>query len=219
MKRKSLAFTLATALGLLTWSVGPNIPAFSQAETIPYTTLLRCTREEPLLKALTLLENSQTGKASLATILNKPVRIVFKDMKMVHKALKNYDALSWISNQGQQVIFINEKHRMAPPEALAAVIAHEALHDDPFNSLQEEVESWQVEARVWVEFKGKNPELAKIPPGQSALVDRENRIEEEYRKGSLASFVRGTPGYQGLPEVSPGFGPTSISNKDNQTAF
>lgn len=219
MKRKSLALTLMVAFGLSLGSAWQTVPAFSQPEKIAYTSLLRCTREESILKALTLLEKSQHGRASLTTIVNKPIRIVFKDMKMVHKALKNYDALSWISNQGQQVIFINDKHRQAPPEALAAVIAHEAMHDDPFNSLYEEVESWQVEARVWMELKAMNPELAKVGSGQNALVDRENRIEEEYRKGSLAVFVRNTPGYQGLPEVSPGFGPTSISNEDAQTTF
>jgi hypothetical protein len=99
------------------------------------------------------------------------------------------------------------------------MIAHEAMHDDPFNSLSEEVESWQVEAQVWMEMKARNPQLGKIPVGQNALVDRENKIEEEARKGTLAAFVRTSPGYQGLPEISPGFGPTSISNRDAKSAF
>jgi hypothetical protein len=127
-------------------------------------------------------------------------------MAQINKSLKNYDALSWMSNRGEQVIFVNEKHRSAPPEALAALISHEAMHEDEFNSLNEEVQSWQFEAAVWMELKAKNPALAQIPEGVNALVDRENRLEEETRQGTLEKFVRSSPGYQGLPEDSPGFG-------------
>lgn len=215
--RLALSWGLSAILAGLIWQA---FPAFSQDPNgIPLTTLLRCTREEPIIKALQLLKDSEAGEASLTTILNKPVRIVFKDMKSVHKALKNYDALSWLSHQGQQVIFINEKHRNAPPEALAAVIAHEAMHDDPYNSLNEEVESWQVEARVWEELKVRNLKLSQIPMGQNALVDRENKIEQKHHQGELTSFVRSMPGYQGLQETSPGFGPTIISTEDTNPAF
>jgi hypothetical protein len=152
--------------------------------------------------------NEGQSQTSLYHIINTPVRVIFKDMKSMNKALSNYDALSWISNQGEQVIFVNEKHRNAPPAALAALISHEAMHNDEFNSLEEEVQSWQHEARVWMEMKSRNPALSKIQPGLSPLVDRENRIETEYSKGSLASFVRSSPGYKGLPESSPGFAST-----------
>jgi hypothetical protein len=85
------------------------------------------------------------------------------------------------------------------------MIAHEAMHDDEFNSVNEEVAGWTFEARIWMEMKARNPQLSLIPPGVSPLVDRENKIEDQYRQGSLAAFVRGNPGYNGLPETSPGF--------------
>lgn len=124
----------------------------------------------------------------------------------MNKSLRNYDALSWMSNSGERVIFINQKHRNAPPEALAAIIAHEAMHDDAFNSLSEEVSSWRFEAMVWQELKRKNQSLAHLPAGVNDLVDRENRLEQEDRNGTLEKFVRANPGYRELPEVSPGYG-------------
>jgi hypothetical protein len=212
MNRFKQYATLLVATAILAVTpVWEPYPAFSQTKA-SLTEVLRCTREDDLVKALMLLQDSQYGRESFRQILGKSVKIVFKDMKTVHKALKNYDALSWLSSNGQQVIFINEKHRGAPPEALAAMIAHEALHDDPFNSIHEEIEGWRLEALVWMELKRKNPALSVS--SQNALVIRENKIESEHLKGTLAAFVRSSPGYQGLPEISPGFGPTSISSGD-----
>jgi len=193
---------VAAILGvMLLGAVDP--PAFSQTH---YTmnAFLRCTRDDSIMKAFNLMSDGH-GESSLDRIVNRPMRVIFKDMATLHKTLKNYDALSWISNQGEEIIFINDKHRNAPPEALAALIAHEAMHDDEYNSLNEEVQSWQHEAVVWMEMKSKNPSLGKIPAGQSPLVDRENRIESEYQKGTLEKFVRSSPGYRKLPESSPGF--------------
>jgi hypothetical protein len=200
-----LALALTGGLPIL-----PIPSAFSQTRYAAHYSLsayLRCTRDTNILRALELMGEGQS-QASLNRIISKPVRVIFKDMKSMNKALANYDALSWISNQGEQVIFVNEKHQNAPPEALAALISHESMHDDEFNSLEEETQSWQHEARVWMEMKSRNPALSKIQPGQYPLVDRENRIEAEYRKGTLASFVRSSPGYRGLPETSPGFAST-----------
>ncbi|WP_303674179.1 hypothetical protein [Vampirovibrio chlorellavorus] len=179
-------------------------PAFSQTR-YSLTALLHCTREDSILKAFQLMTEGP-AEPSLRQIVSKPVRVVFKDMRLLNKSLKNYDALSWMSNQGDQVIFVNEKHRQAPPEALAALIAHEALHDDAENSLSEEVESWRFEATVWMALKAKNPALAQLAEGTHPLVDRENRLEKELKAGTLEAFVRSSPGYKGLPETSPGFG-------------
>jgi hypothetical protein len=204
---------VAVILGvMLTGTVSP--PAFSQTH---YTmnAFLRCTRDDSIMKAFHLMSDGH-GESSLERIMNRPMRVIFKDMTTLHKSLKNYDALSWISNQGEEIIFINEKHRNAPPEALAALISHEAMHDDEYNSLNEEVQSWQHEAEVWREMKAKNPSLAKIPSGQIPLVDRENRIESEARKGTLEKFVRSSPGYRKLPESSPGFTVTTATNREQE---
>jgi hypothetical protein len=197
-----LAFFLFLGLGV-------DVPAFSQTH-YTMTSFLRCTRENAIMKAFYLMKECQ-GERSLRQIVHKPIRVVFKNMAEINKSLKNYDALSWMSNRGEHVIFVNEKHRSAPPEALAALLSHEAMHDDEFNSLNEEVESWKFEAEVWMELKAKNPTLPQIPKGINALVDRENRLENELRQGTLEKFVRSSPGYKGLPEDSPGFGQQQAS--------
>lgn len=192
------------ATGVLFSTGALMLPGFSQTH-YSLTAFLRCSREQPVVQAFSLMQDG-TAESSLSLIVSRPVRVVFKDMKTIHKGLKNYDALSWLSNQGEQVIFLNEKHRTAPPEALAAMLAHEAMHNDAYNSLREEVAGWRQEAQVWQEMKRRNPALSKIPQGMNDLVDRENRIEQELRQGSLEAFVRKNPGYQGLEESSPGFG-------------
>jgi len=202
---------LAGLLGMMLIST-VNPPAFSQTH-YTMSAFLRCTRDDAIMKAFDLMGDGR-GEASLDRIVNRPMRVIFKDMTTLHKTLKNYDALSWISNQGEEVIFINEKHRNAPPEALAALIAHEAMHDDEYNSLNEEVLSRRHEALVWIELKAKNPVLEHIPSGAYPLVDRENRIVAEYRKGTLEKFVRSSPGYKKLPETSPGFTITTATTKE-----
>lgn len=201
VKKRVLAAALLAVSGLSLLSALP--PAFSQNKYATVT-LLRCSRDQAILEAFNHMVDS-AGEPSLDIIVNKPVRVFFKDLGTLNKKVKNYDALSWISVDGQQVIFINEKHRNAPPQALASIIAHEAMHNDFDNSIREEIAGWQKEASMWAEMKQEHPELASIPAGQYPLVDRLNRIEIEARQGTLDAFVRSNQGYKGLPERSPGF--------------
>jgi hypothetical protein len=173
--------------------------------------LLRCTRDSSILEAFYLLPGT-SGEPMLDRIARRPVRVFFKDLSQIDKRVRNFDALSWLSGDGQQLVFINEKHRNAPPAALAAIISHEVLHDDVMNSMNEEIAGWTQEALVWSEMKARHPELSQIPPGQYPLVDRLNQIESAYHVGSLTQMVRTNPGYTGLPETSPGFSARSAQN-------
>lgn len=169
-------------------------------------TIERCTSDNHLAQALRYLTQVKVASKPLHIITDTPMRIVFKDMKKLGKGLANYDALSWISDKGDHIIYVNEKHRHAPIQAIAAVLSHEAMHNDPYNSLNEEVAGWTEEAHVWQAFKKLYPELDAIPPGAYSLVDRENRLDAEEEAGSLDNFVRSNPGYRNLPDRSPGFG-------------
>jgi hypothetical protein len=177
-----------------------------KSTAVPMATLLRCTHDDPLIQALRLMAKTPKAKNSFHQIVDAPVKVVFKDMKSLGKGLGNYDALSWISVKGDQVIYVNEKHRQAPPQALAAMLSHEAMHNDPYNSLNEEVAGWREEVSVWQAFKKADPSLDAIVPGSNALVDRENRLDLEDKNGNLEAFVRNNPGYRNLPDKSPGFG-------------
>jgi hypothetical protein len=200
---KKYIVALLASIAILNGVLSSLPTAYSQSK-YPMVSFLRCTRDQAIIEAFNRMVGS-SGEPSLALIVQKPVRVFFKDLSLLNKKMKNFDALSWLSVDGQQVIFINEKHRNAPPEALASIIAHEAMHDDLSNSITEEVTAWQKEAQVWQEMKRQNPTLAAIPEGEHPLVDRLNRIQAEYEKGSLEVFVRNNPGYKGLAEHSPGY--------------
>jgi hypothetical protein len=191
---------LVTALAVL------SLPAFSQNRYHPLTSTFKYTQESAIIQAFRLLEGT-SGEHSLDAILDHSTRVLFRDLRAIDKRLKDFHAVSWTISESsnQYMIFINEKHRTAPPEALAALIAHEAMHSDPHNSLNEEVAGWRREAEVWMEMKRRNPELNKISAGNDPLVDRLNRLEMEYNKGNFDQFVRTQPGYVGLSESSPGF--------------
>lgn len=104
-------------------------------------------------------------------------------------------------------IYINKKHQDAPKEALAALLAHEAIHQDELNSLNEETYAWTLEAAVWTQLSEDNPGILKI---SHPLVERENVIKKLFEKGEytntyIRKFVISNKGYQNLPERSPGF--------------
>jgi hypothetical protein len=151
-----------------------------------------------------VLEQTTAGK-SVDDILSRQVRIVYKDMKLVGKQFRNDDALSWLMEDGSQLIFINQKHQYAPPQALAAIISHEIMHNDEQNSLSEEIHGWQRELKTWKEVSAMYPELKTIPVGSIPLVDRLNALAVLEKQNKLTSTIREHPAYQGLPEHSRGF--------------
>ncbi|MEM0950707.1 MAG: hypothetical protein AAGI66_01015 [Cyanobacteria bacterium P01_H01_bin.74] len=164
--------------------------------------LARSARERPLLKALMIMHHVPQAQGALSHIVSTPVRLVFKNMETLNKGLKNYDAISWLSPAGEQFVFINEIHKTAPPEALAALISHEAMHSDRHNSVAEEIAGWQTEATVWQILLKAKPNLKTCT---NRLCERQNGILEGYTAGNLDELVRNNPGYRGLPAHSPGY--------------
>ena len=200
--------------------------------TLDWTPLLRISRDRPILEALAWLQ--ETPYASTVTRLKREhARVIFKDLRTLDKAVANFDAVSWLSGRGEWIIFINVNHQNAPPMALAALIAHESMHDDVENSLTEEVAGWRQEATVWQYARTVSPTMAalKAPTampenmkkskntikskpsasatlesaGGSMLVARLERIRQALESNTLESLVRGNPGYTGLKETSVGF--------------
>ena len=86
-------------------------------------------------------------------------------------------------------------------------MAHEAIHQDETNSLNEETYAWTLEAAVWTQLTEDNNALESI---SHPLVDRENVIKQLFIRGNYTSkyinkFVISNKGYQNLPERSVGF--------------
>ena len=170
----------------------------------------KVTKDEKIMEALELMKGGLADFSRRAIMGNnlsgKPIMIDFEDLSKFGQTYANFDALGW-KKKDKLYIYINQKHQDAPAPALAAVLAHEALHQDDFNSLNEETYAWTLEAAVWTKFTEKNP---KYNDSMHPLVVRENTLKKLFIKGNYTSkYIRKTvftnPGYANLPSRSPGF--------------
>ena len=160
--------------------------------------------------ALDMLKNT-SGEFSRKAILGYnltqvPIKIEFKDLSEINESYASFDAIGW-KKKGKLYIFINPKHKYAPPGALAALLSHEALHQDEYNSLSEETYAWTMEAVVWSEIVKQYPESNNL---DSSLVTRENILKQLLEKGNntnkyIKKTVYANNGYKNLPLTSPGF--------------
>lgn len=164
-------------------------------------------------QALNLMDGTSAAWAKKAILGNnvsrRPVKIKFRNLAELKPSYANFDALGW--KEGRQLyIFINNKHSSAPPEAIASLLSHEAVHQDSDCSLEEETYAWGYEADVWLQMKKKYPKLNHIRPGTYPLVDRLNILGREFKNANYSTnkirdMVYSNPGYRGLPVHSPGF--------------
>lgn len=170
----------------------------------------KVSKNENIIRAVEKLKGT-TGNYSRDAILgknltNRPIKIEFINLATINPIYTNFDALGW-KKKKDLYIYINEKHTDAPIEALSALLAHEAIHQDEYNSLNEETYAWTLEAAVWTQLTDENPELEKI---SHPLIERENVIKQLFVRGNYTSeyihrFVITNKGYQNLPERSYGF--------------
>lgn len=135
-----------------------------------------------------------------------PFKVMFKDLSEINEAYSTFDAIGW-KKKGKLYIYINPKHEYAPPGAIAALLAHEAIHQDEYNSLSEETYAWTMEAVVWTEILKMFPESNNL---EAALVTRENILKQLLEKGNytnkyIKKTVYANEGYKNLPLTSPGF--------------
>ena len=139
-------------------------------------------------------------------LTQQPIKIEFKDLSELNSSYASFDAVGW-KKKGRLYIYINPKHEYAPPAALAALLAHEALHQDEYNSLSEETYAWTMEATVWCEMLKRYPDSNNL---ESALVTRENVLKQLLEKGGFTNkYIKKTvyanQGYKNLPLTSPGY--------------
>ena len=171
----------------------------------------KVSKDEVVYVALDML-NGTSGEFSRKAILGNnlsgyPVKVEFTDLKSFGDEYKDFDALGY--KKGKKLyIFINEKHKNAPAGAIAALLSHEALHQDEYNSLAEETYAWTMEAVVWCEILRTYPETAENTT--NALVARENTLKKLYERGKetdkyIKKTVWSNSGYKNLPTTSPGF--------------
>lgn len=220
--KKKLVFIIMFIYGLLaapayavrTVGVPPGLklPAKYTQEYIDYITeeYKPITNNQLIMVALDMLKGTE-GDFSRKAILGYnltgiPIKVEFKNLATINKSYENFDAVGW-KKKKRLYIYINPKHENAPPAALAALLSHEALHQDEYNSLSEETYAWTMEAVVWIDLVSIYPESnIETHP----LVKRENTLKKLFEKGHNSSqyikkSVYQNKGYQGLPLTSPGF--------------
>lgn len=167
-------------------------------------------KDEVFYVALDMLKDTE-GMFSRNAILGnnlsqKPVKIEFRNLSEINQEYASFDALGW--KKGKKLyIYINTKHKDAPAGAIAALLAHEALHQDEYNSLAEETYAWTMEAFVWNDIVKLYPESNQE---QYPLVTRENTLKKLLEKGNytnkyIKKAVLSNSGYKNLPSYSPGF--------------
>ncbi|MBE7704851.1 MAG: hypothetical protein E7Z90_03440 [Cyanobacteria bacterium SIG29] len=171
----------------------------------------KVTKDGVVMQAMELMQTVNIAKYSYDALMGnnlteKPFKIEFKNIAEIREEYGAFDALGW-KKKDRLYIYINEKHRNAPPEALAALLAHEAIHQDEFASLNEETYAWALEAAVWMKLSEQNPSVEK---SVSSLVEREIMLEKlfvkgDYSKKYIKRAVYTNPGYKNLPTRSPGF--------------
>lgn len=170
-----------------------------------------CTKDEQLQVALYSMEGSLADYSRRAylgeNLSGKPIKVQFKNLGEIDSKYQNYDALGW-KIKDRLHVFINEKHKSAPPQALASLLSHEAMHQDTFNSTNEETYAWTLEAATWTDFTKKNPTLKSKT--DYPLVRRLNTLNDMFVKANytdkyIRKIVKTNQGYQDLPVRSPGF--------------
>lgn len=170
-----------------------------------------CTKSEDIMIALYTMEDTLADFARRAilgeNLSGRPIKVQFKNLAEIKPEYHNYDAIGW-KIKDRLYIFVNEKHKNAPPEALASLLSHEAMHQDSFNSINEETYSWTMEAAVWTDYLKKNPSLKYKT--DHPLVRRLNTLNDLFVKANytdkyIKKVVQTNDGYKDLPVRSPGF--------------
>jgi len=168
------------------------------------------TKDEIVCVSLDMLKGTNgdfSRKAILGNnLIQRPMKVEFKDLSTINKSYGDYDALGW--KRGKNLyIYINQKHSTSPAIALAALLSHEAIHQDEYNSLSEETYAWTMEAAVFTELVGLYPDYEL---NLDSLVQREKTLKKLFERGNytnkyIKKTVYSNEGYQNLPISSPGF--------------
>ena len=117
------------------------------------------TKDGVVMQALEMMKGTIADfsyKANMGNNLtHSKINIKFRNLAEIKPEYESFDALGWKS-KGKLYIYINSKHQEAPPEAIAAVLAHEAIHQDEFASLNEETYAWTFEAAIFTQLTKKD---------------------------------------------------------------
>lgn len=199
-----------------------SIPVFAAKEKdSDFFSINKISKNPEIVEAIGLMKYSP-ARESYNIILgqnptNKVVKVTFKNLSELNSIYTNYDAVGWLRGN-QLYIYVNEKHKNAPPEALCALIAGRAINQDRYDSKNEEVYIWTLEAVTWDYFLQKNPTLSNsIAP---LVTNKENKLNRLFNKSNkdISCFektIRANNSYSKLENESPGFTDNEFIQKMN----
>lgn len=169
------------------------------------------TSEMKIVDAMELMKQSPAIGAYEMIIgdnyTEKPIKIGFENLGEIRKKYSNFDAVNR-KKRGTLYIYVDKRHKNAPPEAIAALVSGMPVHiNDKKDSVNEETYAWSVEAVVWGYLSRKNPEVLKQ---RSRLVTREEILRQQYEKSPknakyIVETVRKKRGDIRYKWESPGF--------------
>lgn len=135
----------------------------------------KVTKDLKLQEAVRIIEN--TGSANLINSLVKNrIQIRFYDLSLLSFEYAKHYAMRVDTSAGKQYILINSKFESAPTEAIACLVAHEAVHNLPNATFAEEVMATSVEAKTWIQVRNN----VDYENSTNPLVKRLNRNAERY---------------------------------------
>ncbi len=192
-KMKKTLITIVLSL-ILTSTCQPSLP-------VNYDEI---TSDAKIKSALEVLENSySSGTIDILqgnNLSKKRMKVMFYSLAVLSPLYSDVHALVASDKYGTRYILINTKNKVAPKEALAALIAHEATHQLNKATEEEELRAWTNEVKVWMELKAFNPKIAVT---NCELVSRLNHLENLYHDAdntnSLIGYsIKTNPYYRNL---------------------
>lgn len=199
-----------------------TLPTFAKTENDSDLLLINKISKDPeIIEAIGLMKYSPARESYNIILGQNPtknvIKVSFRNLSELDYKFTNYDAIGWLKFN-RLYIYVNEKHKNAPPEALCALIASRVFNQDAYDSKNEEVYIWTLEAVVWDYFLQKNPSLAD---SKALLVTkRENPINKLFNKSTkdittLEKAVRANKSYIYIENESPGFKDNEFIQKMN----
>lgn len=201
MRLVRVLMVIMFAVMLSTSAVLANDKSFYKSVTNNSTIIaalesLKGTKEEAVINKV--LGNNISGQ---------PIKVSFKSLFAMNPKFKNHHALTVTNQLGHIEIYINKQHQNAPAEAIACLLVHEVIHQDQYNSIEEETYAWTKEAAMWNVMKKANPSLNNASLQESRLVRRLNKIEQLYVDANftsdlIAQKIMNLNAYKNLPVSS-----------------
>lgn len=171
---------------LLTILLLTQLQAFASNKLIDKAIYLTTTIPED--RVLKVLEGDNSD--------HQKIEVDFINLTTLDPAFIKISAVTGTDENDKPHIYIDDKYKNSPPEAIACLLEHETTHNTSKVTKEQEIRAWKNEAKAWEYFITKNPELTKI---NDALVKRLNHLVKIYKTpGAIEEIINSNSFYGNL---------------------